>query len=340
VISNILPELLVLISLSGILSASEIALFSLSRMQLKQIRDQAPAQFRRIKKMIQDPLGLLITILVCNEIVNILLGSLITEHFVEGQQAPEWFLNLGMPNWFYQSALGVLITTPIVLIFCELTPKVMASRMNRLIVAMFSAPISVVYSTFTPIHRLLKSLLPTNQKKITDTKSTGLQEDDLVDFIEQQSQAGHLHDTELQLIKNVFTLDDVFAETLAIPIRKIRTLPDRMTLNEATKIILGNQIITRIPLFGAHKEDITGVLDVKDLLQMKLDDDIGKDLLSTISSEPLFTSPKTDLETLFKKMRSRKTYIAFLRTESGRCTGMITMQDILDYLIEEVFEEK
>lgn len=336
---TVLVEILILITLSGILSASEIGLFSLGRIQLKQIRDQTPTLFRRIRRLIQDPLGLLITILVLNEILNITLGSLITSHFVENAVTPEWLKLLGVSDRYYQGFLGVAITTPLVLLFCELTPKIIASHMNRLVVSAFSSFISVAYTVFTPVHKAIKFFLPTPSAH-SETKTThSLQEDEFLDFIEEQQEQGHVHETELQLIKNVFDLDDVAVETVAIPIRKVRTLPETMTLQDAVKNILGHTEFTRIPIYGKHKEDITGVLHVKDLLQMKLDDDLGKELISTIAKEPLYTSPKTDLETLFRKMRSKKTHVAFLKTGNDRCIAMITMQDILDYLVEEVFEE-
>jgi putative hemolysin len=105
-------------------SASEIAIFSLSRVQLRKIKEQSETLFNRLRMLIQDSMGFLLTILLFNEVVNIAIASLITSRVVEP-------LHLEPKT---EILVGVLITTPIILVFCELTPKIIASRVNLLII--------------------------------------------------------------------------------------------------------------------------------------------------------------------------------------------------------------
>src|SRR4051812_38587687 len=114
------------------MSGSEIALFSLSRFQIRELKEHFRPAYRKIKKLLGDPGGLLITILVTNELVNISLSTLIAEAISESwrddrrgglRSLTGWILP-GVPDWIAQALIGTLITAPIVLFLCEITPKV------------------------------------------------------------------------------------------------------------------------------------------------------------------------------------------------------------------------
>jgi putative hemolysin len=322
---NIVIACVFLISFSFIFSSSEIAIFSLSRLQLKKIKDQSEHMFGRIRTLIHDSFGLLITVLFFNEIVNISLATLITSHFIEP-------LSL---SWQLQMVLGVLVTTPVLLIFCELTPKVVATRANQLIISLFLPVVYFFYVITKPLASVVKIFFP--QQPIKDLHN--LHEEDFIIIAEEQTETGHLHETELELIKNIFQMDDTRVEQLMTPIRKIITVPSTSTINDASKLILKDRIYSRIPVYGSNKDDIVGVLNTKDLIGTRINPEMNQDSVMSIAKEPLIVSSQLSLENLFKKMKSKKVQVAFTRNPQGKITGMITMQDILDAIIEEAFEE-
>jgi len=336
---DLLFQAIFFMTISGVLSASEIVLFTLSRLQLKQLREHSPGTFSRVQKLVQDPLGLLVTVLVLNEIVNVSFGSLITRAFVEKMDMPNWIATFGVQAWVFKTIVGVLITTPIVLLFLELTPKILGSRTNRLVVTLFSPFILFSYRAFYPVHVALKWLFPRSELTNDPTLSS-IQEDDFLVLAEEQTEHGHIHETELELIRNVFQLDDVAVEEIAVPLRKIQSIREDATLGEAFRFLSAHPEFTRIPVHSGYRDQIVGVLHIKDLLQLRLDDSLATEKVSTLMHEALFTQPSSDLETLFRKMRSKKTHIAFLRNSYGKVVGMISLQKILDHLFEEVFEEE
>ncbi|NDF14195.1 DUF21 domain-containing protein [bacterium] len=313
-----------LICCSFILSSSEIAIFSLSRVQLKKIKDQSEPLFRRIRRLINDSMGLLITVLLFNEIVNITLASLIASRIVEP-------LHLG----WKAPLLGILLTTPIILICCELTPKIIATRANQLIISLFLPFLYTLYLVMKPVTSLIRMLLP--QQKLDELHK--LHEEDFIILAEEHSETGALHETELELIKNVFEMDDTRVEQIATPIKKIFTLPATATLDQAHQALLKEKNWSRVPLHGSSKEDIVGVINTKDLVQIKVDPAAGKEELLTISNDPLIVSGMINLDAIFRKMKNKKVQVAFIKNTAGKITGMITLQDILDTLIEEAFEE-
>lgn len=123
----------VLIGVSAFLSSSEIAIFSLSRFQIRSLKDHFRAVHRRIKRLLADPAGLLVTILVVNEAVNIALSALITSNISQNRQridglSSSWNIaGHTIPGWAVDAVLGTLVTAPIILFLCEVTPKVIAA---------------------------------------------------------------------------------------------------------------------------------------------------------------------------------------------------------------------
>ena len=306
-------------------SASEIAVFSLSRVQLRKIKEQSPTLFNRMRELIQDSMGFLITVLLFNEVVNIALASIITARVVEPLNLPPKL----------EIFVGVLVTTPIILIFCELTPKIIASRVNHLIVKVFSPPVYFIYRMTRPLVAIIRFFL--QETPIKETPH--LHEEDFLILAEEHIETGHLHETELELIKNVFEMDDTRIESLSVPMRRITTIPSSYTLEQASQILLKDKIFSRIPISGKFKEDIVGVLNTKDLVELKLNPEMKNDNVMTIAKEPYMVASHLTTEAVFRKMKSKKVHVAFVKNSLGRVTGMISLQDILANIIEEAFEE-
>ena len=322
---NIAFLCLLLITCSSIFSASEIALFSLSRLQLREIKEHSEVLFKRIRTLISDSIGLLITILLFNELLNIALGSIITSHLIEPLEI----------SWRLKILFGIMITTPITLIFCELTPKVVATRSNRVVISLFLPIIYTFYLLTKPLVAVIKLFLPKQPVK----ELHHVHEEDFMIIAEEQTETGHLHETELELIKNVFEMDDMRVEQLAEPMKKIVTIPSTYTVEQAANILLRGKIYSRVPIYGQTKEDIVGVLLTKDLVEIKVNPKIRTESIMVMAKPPLIVAGVLTVESLFRKMKSKKVQVAFIKNTQGRITGMITLQDILDIVIEEAFEE-
>jgi putative hemolysin len=316
---------LILITFSFIFSASEIALFSLSRFQLKQIKDQSEVLFRRIRTLIQDSFGLLITVLLFNEMLNIGIASIITSNLIEPLKM----------SWKMQALLGVIVVTPITLVFCELTPKVVATRSNRLIISIFLPIVYTFYLMTKPLVWLIKFFMP--QQQVNELHL--LHEEDFIILAEEQAETGHLHESELELIKNVFEMDDTRVEQLATPIKKIITIDSTATIEQAVNTLLRDKIYSRVPIYENAKDNIVGVLLTKDLVEVKLNPKIKTDSVMSLAKEPLVISGTFSIDSLFRKMKAKKVQVAFVKNAQNKITGMVTLQDILDGLIEEAFEE-
>jgi CBS domain containing-hemolysin-like protein len=156
-----------LIFISAFISASEVAVFSLSRFQIRSIRERSKNAWRTLRRLINDPAGLLTTLLVTNEIVNIALTTIIAGLI------DQWWRSEGGIGSTIESAarlsprmllvlqvlFGALITTPIVLLLCEVTPKTVAERTNVILAPLVSQPLLRLYKSLLPVRFLLIELL-------------------------------------------------------------------------------------------------------------------------------------------------------------------------------------
>jgi putative hemolysin len=342
---------LVLIFISGYISSSEIALFSLSRFQLRAIKEHLrPSVHQTIKRLLSDPGGLLVTILVLNELVNISLSAIITGSIASAQHA-DGALQLAdsfLPSWAIHSLLGTLITAPIVLFFCEITPKVIGAKANQLIASLTVEPLSLLYSAFKPVRTtlgwiLLKAFRLRNsghphRGMVEGSEENVVKEADFLMMLEEGHREGSIRENELGLIKKVFELDDTTVMESLKPISSVVTIPEQTTVRAALPLIR-NQKYSRIPVINTSKK-VVGILYAKDLLRAKLDPELLELKISAIMRKPLMVNQNLRLNSLFRKFKRERTHLAVVQSDRGATLGIVTMGDVLDTLFEDLLDEE
>jgi putative hemolysin len=341
---------LLFISLSAYLSASEIALFSLSKFQLRFLKENFRPAHRKIKALLADPGGLLTTILVGTEILNIALSTLITD-IVSRKNFYDLNTTTHIPLWIFNTVLGILFTTPIVLIFCEITPKVIAIRLNQVISLLTANFLMVIYNLFKPIRFLIKKftywilkLLTSTYKKMpmpdtasgVDQQETGsiLKESEFLMMLEEGHKEGAIQENEFELIKNVFELDNTEVVEVATPLSQVLSIPVETTVADAL-LLMRSQRYSRIPITRKNKNEVVGILYSKDLLRSKLQPTQASTTVGELMRKPYFVSPNMKLNGLFRKFKQQKTHMAIVKSAEGKIFGVVTMSDILDLLFED-----
>lgn len=342
---------ILLVFSSAFLSASEVALFSLSRFQLRYLKENFRNLHAVIKKLLADPGGLLVTILVSNEVINISLATLI-EHAVlrlwneKGASLFSWFPDAWIsktPDWFLQMTLGIAITLPIVLLGCEMTPKVIAARANQVIAPLTSPTLFWLHRFLKPIRILISWFISVllgkhSRKKITDTPDGPLiQEEEFLFMVEEGHKEGLVHSSELELIRNIFELDDTKVEEICTPISKVHSFSTRTTLKQALDSYK-HKNFSRVPVFDKDKHTIVGVLFAKDLIPARLDTSLQSQSVETVMKKPLYIKLGTKLNALFRSMRRNQTHMAVIVNQSERAIGIVTMNDLFVEIFGEHFE--
>ncbi len=349
---------LALVASSAFFSASEIAIFSLSRFQLRSLKDRSRHAYRKIKRLIGDPGGLLVTLLVLNEVVNISLSSLIAAAVSRGSHGTiEWLPFL--PPWAIHTFLDIIIATPILLFACELTPKVIGARANQLIATLTATPLSALYDvSFIPrrgLIRLISTLARKLRQKPASTKVRDnlesepehlLRESDFLLIAEEGLKEGVIQQNELELIRNIFEFDNRTVVDIMTPIQLVQCLPSSTTVKDALNRMKTLKY-SRLPVTEGAEKQVIGVLYFKDLLRARLKPGLlGENIVSLIH-KPFVIGPTLHLNTLFRKMKKNKTHLAVVQAPKIGSTsgvnfhtlGIVTMSDVLDALFEEVLPE-
>ncbi len=343
---------LILIAISGFLNGSEVALFSLSKIQLKTIREKFKAPHRKIRKLLGDPAGLLASLLIAGEVVNVALTSLISGAVSSSHENP-WLRALasgplsGLPLWAVDAILGTIITAPLLLLFCEITPKIVAARVNTLIAPAVATPMSFLYRVVTPIRfairlveRAIKKVMPGGQREgpLIST-SAKLREEDFINLVEEAQKEGTIQSTELGLIRNVFDLDDTPVSEIATPLSRVFMLPQTTTIQQALSFMKegsSGQRYSRIPVYGKTRQEVVGVLYSKDLLLSRHDKADPATPISELMWKPFSVSAATQLNSLFRKLKRQRTHLAIVTNPQGTPIGIVTMNDVLEALLDEL----
>ncbi|MBL7714777.1 MAG: DUF21 domain-containing protein [Bdellovibrionales bacterium] len=340
---------------SAFLASAEIAMFSLSRFQIRAMRERFRAAHRRVKRLLSDPGGFLVSVLVLAEIFNVSLGVLIAESVNENWPAltqgdhlvariiRDYLANLA-PTWALQTLVGVIITSPFLLIACEITPKTIGARTNQLIATVSSGPMTLIYDVLKPIRLALQTIigLVARTQKSDDGKEVQdalLKEEEFLTLVEEGHREGTVQETELELIKNVFELDDTPVSELMTPIEQVLSFQE-LTPCRSAFTTLQSRRFSRIPIISLQGgiRRVVGILYSKDLLIAKLENDLEvlQSPVTSVMRKPMTTAPTARLNSLFLRMKKQRLHMAIVEDSDGRALGVVTMNDLLEALFDDL----
>ncbi len=319
-----------LLLLSGVFSGAEIAFFSLSQAQV----DALVAQKRRGSKMLElvksKPERLLSIILIGNNIVNISASAFATI------LAIEIFGDTG-------AGIAVGVMTLLVLIFGEITPKALAAAKNQEIALLFAYPLHLLMRLLAPILWCLEKLTHSILKVSNAQQQRIVSEEEIKAMITQGAQAGTLDKTEHELLENVFEFDDITAEDAMTVYKDIFSVDGNKELSEVLKVLVRSPF-SRIPVYEGEKNNIIGILRMKEVLQFIAEshDDGRIDLhtkIKDLAAKPFFIPQGKPIDELLREFKKRHKHIAIVVNEYGDTVGLITMEDILEQLVGQIADE-
>jgi len=309
---------------SAFFSGSETALFSLSRLDLQQLRKERHPRSEMLHALLDQPRRLIISILCGNELINIaavvnMTGILVTLYGT--QQA---------------GILSIIVMVPLLLLLGEITPKTIAvSNPVRVSSAVVVAPLSVWVKLVTPLRLLLRTVADRITSWIVGQETAPeniLQLDEFRSIVDQVADEGELRATERTLI---YHLLDAGA-TEIVEIMTPRTRVDFIDADQSVPEIIQQfrQIQhSRVPLFSHHRDNFTGFLHIENILPLVMD---GSDLtavtLEDIVSPPIVAPPTKKVDEMFDFFRTHNARAAVVLNEFGGVEGIVTVQDVLTFI--------
>jgi len=315
-----------LMGLSGFFSSSETSLFSLSKVQLEQMRRENHPALNRIERLLSRPRRLIVTILIGNEFVNV-AASVISAAIVI-----QW---LGAENKF----VNLFIMVPILLLVGEITPKTLAIR-NNVAFASFQSPyISLFTDLISPLRwavRLVADWVTTLIVGRERSRANIVTEDMVRTLAREAVGEGVLNPVEAQYIDQIFDFGDKRVEDVMTPRSNVFFLPATMSLAEMLQELRRTRR-TKVPVYLEQRNNILGILYARDLLGLgpeeiaRLDEDKQQ-----LLRKPYFVPESKLAASLFHTFRKRRLSLAMVVDEYGGVTGLISMEDLLECIFGDL----
>ena len=320
--------LFILIVLSGFLSGSETALTATSKPRILLKFKKGNKRAGYVLKMLNNLDNVISSLLLSNNLVNILASSLATAVLYD---------LFGVSGIFY----ATLIMTILIVIFAEILPKTYSlnrpTRTSLLISPIIYYLSKILYPIIFLINLIVKNIFLRNHKndnKIKDEQS----EEELQGVIDMYKTSSPDSEHEKDMLQSILTLNDTTVEEVFTHRKNIYSIDGSLDISEIIKKINMSRF-TRIPVWKENPENITGLLNVRTLNVDLSNKESSKEIIFEKISKPWFIPETTNLLEQLVAFKKRKEHIAFIVDEFGELLGLITLEDIIEEIVGEIVDE-
>ena len=315
--------LVILVGFSAFFSASETAFSSLNQIRLKSRAEDGDSSAARVLAMAEQYDKLLSTILIGNNIVNIAAASIGTILFTQ---------MLGAERG---ATMSTIVLTIIVLIFGEVTPKSLAKEMPEKVATAVSPFLVVLMALMTPLTWLFTQWKKLLGHFVHSGEADTITEGELMTMVSEAENDGELTDRESELIRSAIEFDDVEVEEILTPRVDVVAVEDDIPLEELAQTFAESGY-SRLPVYHGTIDNIIGVVHEKDFYIARLKKATKIDDLVVPT---LYTTGSTQISQLLRTLGEQHHHLAVVVDEYGGTEGIITLEDILEELVGEIWDE-
>ena len=314
--------MVILVAFSAFFSASETAFSTFNRARMRTLADDGNKRAEMVCRFAERYDTLLSTILVGNNIVNITLASVATVFFVS---------LIGSNG----ATLSTVVTTVIVLIFGEITPKLLAKQSAEKLALAIAPVLRLLMILFTPVNFLFGLWQKLIVKVFRVEQGQAITEDELLTIVEEAEQDGGINGQESELIRSAIEFNDLEAIDIYTPRVDITAVPVDAE-DEEIKVLFRDTGYSRLPVYDGSIDNIIGILHQKDFYDMVYG---GTGTLREVMKPPVFVPRSSKLSYLLRLLQKNQTHMAVIADEYGGTVGIVTMEDILEELVGEIYDE-
>ena len=317
--------LAILLLLSAFFSSAETSLTTANRIRMRSLAEDGNKRAERVLAITDDSGKMLSAILIGNNIVNLSASSLAT--------------SLAIDLWGSVGAgIATGILTLLILIFGEISPKTIASvNPDRLALA-YCDVIYALMKVLTPVIFILNKLSTAFLRFLRidpDSKNRSMTEEELRTIVDVGKESGVIESEEHEMINNLFDFGNAQAKEVMVPRIDMTFVNIDSTYDELINIFKQDKF-TRLPVYKDTTDNVVGIINMKDLLLYKGNDDFS---IRDIMREPYFTYEHKNTAELFMEMRKSSISLAIVLDEYGATAGLITLEDLLEEIVGEIRDE-
>lgn len=324
---NLIQLIVIIIGLilSAFFSSSETALTSVNVFKIRQMEKNGVEKAPLVKKLVDNIGSVLTTILIGNNIVNIVTTTVATIFFTE-VMGPKG------------AVISPIILTIVVLIFGEVTPKNIAAANSEKLALAVARPIRFLDIILKPINFVLGKITGAITKALVgeEESSNLVTEEDLKTIVDVSEEQGVINNEESEMINNVFEFGNSYVADIMTARTNMEAISVESTPEELNDMLKETNH-SRIPVYGKNIDNIVGILHMKDIVSNIAD---GKDLvLEELIRPAYYVYDNMHIFDLFTNMRGENVSLAIVIDEYGGTSGLVTIEDIVEELVGEIDDE-
>ena len=318
--------IIVLILLSAFFSATETAYSCVNRIKLKTFIAQGKKNAKAVYNFADEGYNKLVTaILVGNNIVNITASTLATILFT----------NIMLNNPDLAATISTIVLTLVVLIFGEITPKYLASVYPEKICFLFYPLVQLFYWILIPICKIFDLYKLGLTKIFKLEKDDTVTDEELLYLVEEAEEHGTLKEDESELVRSALEFDDLKVEDILVPRVDVYAVDEDSTMDEVRDVFQKTGY-SRLPVYKDTIDNVVGLIHERDFFVGYVN---GEKEIGHLVQDIAFTSEHTRISTLLKQLQKQKIHMAAVSDEYGGLVGIVTLEDILEELVGEIWDE-
>ena len=316
--------------ISAFCAGTEVALFSIRRLEREQLAQSRRLTDRRIAAMLEKPRRLVATVLVGNEACNSVLAVL--AFTVLYRRYDEW-----RAFW-----LAIAVALPLIVLITEITAKTLAGKSPLLWSRLCVLPLGAITLIVTPARLVVQGLTALLLRPFGVVSrarpSRDLSEEEFRTLVDAGSAQGQVDARERRLIHRVFEFNDKNVGQVMTPRERIFALSYDLPASRLVKEVAARGF-SRVPIYQKSLDNVRGILNAKDLVRVIAGQPLGRPL-GELLHEPLFVPRTTPVKRLFLTFKQKKVHMAIVVSEYGKVLGLVTMDDLLAQIFGALRDER
>jgi len=325
--------ILILLLGSAFFSGSEVALFSLDKKKLDSNFNRSGIIYRYLINLISYPRRLLVTILIGNTIVNVAASIVAVSIAIDLSNLFNISLDLLL-------TFQILVITILILLFGELFPKMIASKNPVKFAKYIAVPLNICTIIIYPVAEIIAEILRLSSSSLKFDKSkSAISNEELVELTNIGKEKGAIEEGEHSLISSIVMFAGITVDEVMTPRVDIVAVPVEENYDGIIKTIT-NSGHSRIPVYKNNLDEIIGIIFAKDLLKfIRVNNSLEKFSLESLMKKPLFVPETKPINELLKEFQEKKVHLAIVVDEYGGTSGLITLEDIIEEVLGDIWDE-
>lgn len=316
--------ILILLGLAAYFAITETALSSVSKNRLKLGADRGDNRAKRALFALDNFDKAITTLLICTNIVHVSIASIVTVFVTRN-----WGLNA--------VTVSTIITTLVVFFVGEMLPKSFAKKNSESCILTCAGPLLIFMKIFAPLAKILAGIGNLAEKLTREEPEITVTEEELLDIIEDLEESGAIDGEQSDLLSSALSFDDVTVESVSTPRVDVVGI-NLLKSNEEIFEVITDASHSRLPVYEETKDQIIGVLHIRRYMKRYLK--TGKyPVIKRIMNKPLFLEKGTTIDDALETMTQNRVTLAVVLDEFGGTFGIVTIEDILEELVGEIYDE-